>query len=53
MSRIIVVFLGHGHTFGTLDDITKELSPKVQELAPTGCTNYDTIPFMTAGGDIG
>ena len=53
MSRIIVVMLGHGHTFGTLDDITKELSPKVQELAPTNCANYDTIPFMTAGGDIG
>lgn len=53
MARIIVVFLGHGHTFGTLDDITKELSSKIQELAPTNCSNYDTIPFMTVGNDIG
>ena len=53
MARIIVVILGHGHTFGTLDDITKELSHKIIELAPAGCKNIDKIPFMTAGGDLG
>jgi len=30
-----------------------ELSPKILELAPKGCTNYKEIPFMTVGKDIG
>lgn len=30
-----------------------ELSPKVLELAPSHCSNYKEIPFLTIGKDIG
>lgn len=53
MSRVIVVILGHGHTFGSTEEITKELSPKIIELAPENCSNINEMPFMTAGNDIG
>ena len=31
----------------------EELSSKILELAPQNCTNYDKIPIMSAGEDIG
>ena len=52
-SRIIVIILGHGHTFDKFEEIKSELSPKIIELAPMYCSNLSEIPFMTAGSDIG
>jgi hypothetical protein len=50
---MIIVYLNSGHNFETLDKIKDELSGKILELAPEGCTNKDKIPFMTAGEDLG
>lgn len=52
-SRIIIILLGHGHTFGSLADIQDELTSKILELSPDNCANYDSMPVMTAGSDIG
>lgn len=53
MSRLIVIFLGHGHKFGELKEIQDELNAKILDLSPQGCSNYNEIPIMTAGNDIG
>jgi hypothetical protein len=53
VSRIVLIILGYGHTFGSLEDIQAELSPKIIELSPILCANYYDMPFMTAGNDIG
>jgi len=45
--------LNHGHKFESIETVKNELSPKVLELAPTHCSNYKEIPFLTIGSDIG
>ena len=37
MSRIIVVFMGHGHTFENVDIVKNDLNSKILELAPDNC----------------
>lgn len=53
MSRLIIIFLGHGHVFPDLKAVQDELNAKILDLSPQGCSNYNDIPIMTAGGDIG
>ena len=50
---MIVIFLGHGHTFSSLEDVKNELGPKILELTPALCNNYEEVPVMAAGEDIG
>ena len=52
-ARLIVVFLGHGHKFESMQEIQDELNSKILELSPENCSNYSSIPIMTAGEDIG
>mmetsp|Transcript_9314 Transcript_9314/g.15703 ORF Transcript_9314/g.15703 Transcript_9314/m.15703 type:complete len:417 (-) Transcript_9314:351-1601(-) len=52
-SRIVMIFLGHGHKFDSLKSIQDELNSKILELAPRPCANLKQIPIMTAGDDIG
>lgn len=52
-SRLIIITLNHGHKFESIETVKNELSPKVLELAPSPCTNYKEIPFLTIGKDIG
>ena len=52
-SRLILIFLGHGHTFKSLVDVKDELSSKILELTPALCNNYEELPVMAAGEDIG
>ena len=37
--RLAIVHLNRAHTYGTLDSIIAELSPKVKDLAPKGIPN--------------
>lgn len=53
VSRLIVIFLGHGHKFDSLKEVQEELNGKILDLAPGGCSNISQIPIMTAGEDIG
>ncbi len=52
-SRLIVVTLNHLHKFGTIEDIQKELSPKIMSLVPEDCVNRDKIPYLKIGDNIG
>jgi hypothetical protein len=52
VSRLVMVMLGHGHNIGNMKEVSDELSPKILELAPEGCTT-NPIPIMSAGEDIG
>ena len=52
-ARCVIVFLGHGHKFTSLDAVQEELNAKILELAPLMCANYDKIPIMSAAADIG
>ena len=47
------MLLGFGHKFNDLKEVQDELNSKFLDLSPNGCTNYDKIPIMTAGDDIG
>jgi len=53
VSRLIIVLLGFGHKFSSLQEVQDELNSKFLDLSPQGCKNYDKIPIMTAGEDIG
>ena len=53
VSRLVVIFLGHGHKFDSLKEVQDELNAKILDLAPGGCSNINHIPIMTAGEDIG
>lgn len=48
-----MIFLNHGHTFIDIEAVKLELSPKILDLAPRGCSNFKEIPFLTVGKDIG
>jgi hypothetical protein len=52
-SRLVLVFLGAGHVFESLDVVKEELNSKILELSPNLCSNYNKIPFMSLGEDIG
>jgi hypothetical protein len=48
-----MIFLNHGHKFSDIEAVKSELSPKILDLAPRGCSNFKEIPFLTVGKDIG
>lgn len=41
VSRIVIVLLGHGHVFESLDIVKDELNAKILELAPDFCSNMN------------
>ncbi|EEF44186.1 S-adenosylmethionine-dependent methyltransferase, putative [Ricinus communis] len=51
-ARLIMVILDSSHTSSTMDDIQKDLSPLVKQLAPGEGDNGAQIPFMMAGDGI-
>jgi len=38
-ARLVIVVLGRGHKYATLQQIQDELSPKVMDLCPSDCSN--------------
>lgn len=40
VSRLVIVFLGAGHVFESLDVVKEELNSKILDLSPAGCSNY-------------
>ncbi|XP_050218891.1 uncharacterized protein LOC126669462 isoform X2 [Mercurialis annua] len=51
-ARLIMVILDSSHMNTTMDDIQKDLSPLVKQLAPIEGDNGAQIPFMMAGDGI-
>ncbi|OIW19191.1 hypothetical protein TanjilG_04934 [Lupinus angustifolius] len=51
-ARLIMVFLDNSHTNASMDEIQKDLSPLVKELAPAENENGAQIPFMMASEGI-
>lgn len=51
-ARLIMVLLDTSHSTSSMDDIQKDLSPLVKELAPRNDNNEAQIPFMMAGDGI-
>lgn len=41
VSRLVVIFLGHGHKFDSLKEVQDELNAKILDLAPGGCSNIN------------
>ena len=52
-SRLIILFLGHGHKFVDLEAVKAEISSKIIDLTPERCSNLKEIPFLTCGSSIG
>ena len=48
-----MINLGNGHKFSGMDEVQNELTEKIIDLAPDGCSNMKQIPIMSAGDDIG
>ncbi|CAL9184938.1 unnamed protein product [Musa hybrid cultivar] len=51
-ARLIMIFLNSSHTGASMDDIQKDLSPLVRNLAPGKADDEARIPFMMAGDGI-
>ncbi|OVA06229.1 Methyltransferase type 11 [Macleaya cordata] len=51
-ARLIMVFLDARHTHASMDDIQKDLSPLVKDLAPGEHDNGSEIPFMMANDGV-
>uniref|UniRef100_A0A131XCJ8 Putative spermine/spermidine synthase n=1 Tax=Hyalomma excavatum TaxID=257692 RepID=A0A131XCJ8_9ACAR len=51
--RVIVVHLCREQNYVDLDQVKKELSSKVMELAPASYVKGNQVPFMTTGDDVG
>ncbi|URD73342.1 Methyltransferase domain [Musa troglodytarum] len=51
-ARLIMIFLDSSHTGSSMDDIQKDLSPLVRNLAPGKADDEARIPFMMAGDGI-
>ncbi|XP_061372996.1 uncharacterized protein LOC133315400 isoform X1 [Gastrolobium bilobum] len=51
-ARLIMVFLDASHTNASMDEIQKDLSPLVKQLAPAENENGAQIPFMMASEGI-
>lgn len=51
--RVIVVHLCREQNYLCLDQVKKELSSKVMELAPASYVPGQMVPFMTTGEDVG
>jgi hypothetical protein len=50
--RLAVVHLSRHHSYGDLNTIIEELSPKVNELAPKGLPSNYKIPLLSMGPDV-
>ena len=53
IGRLIVVALGRGHDFESMEAIQKELSPRMLELAPADLPKDQPFPFFGVGQDVG
>ncbi|XP_059306195.1 uncharacterized protein LOC132057556 isoform X1 [Lycium ferocissimum] len=51
-ARLIMIFLDSSHSDASMDDIQKDLSPLVMQLAPGDSDDEAQIPFMAAGDGI-
>ncbi|PON31454.1 Methyltransferase type [Parasponia andersonii] len=51
-ARLIMVLLDSSHANASMEDIQKDLSPLVRQLAPGEGDNGAQIPFLTAGDGI-
>ncbi|XP_024026102.1 methyltransferase-like protein 13 [Morus notabilis] len=51
-ARLIMVLLDSSHANASMEDIQKDLSPLVRQLAPKNDDNRAQIPFMTTGDGI-
>ncbi|KAJ6314990.1 hypothetical protein OIU78_018469 [Salix suchowensis] len=51
-ARLIMIIMDSSHTNANMDDIQKDLSPLVKQLAPGKDDNSAQIPFMMAGDGI-
>ena len=47
MARLVIVILGRGHTYESLDQIKEELNPGIISLMPEDCSNAQNIPYMS------
>ena len=48
MARLVIVILGRGHTYDSLDKIKEELNPGIVSLTPPDCTNKTEIPYLSS-----
>ena len=46
-ARLIIVILGKGHKYESLNQIKEELNPKILDLTPPDCTNVAQIPIFS------
>ncbi|CAA3007391.1 methyltransferase 13 [Olea europaea subsp. europaea] len=51
-ARLVMILLDSSNSNGSMDDIQKDLSPLVKQLAPGDCNNGAQIPFMAASDGI-
>lgn len=51
-ARLIMIIMDSSHNNASMDDIQKDLSPLVKQLAPGKDDNSAQIPFMMAGDGI-
>lgn len=47
MSRLVIVILGRGHQYESLDKIKEELNPGIISLKPADCSNASNIPYLS------
>ena len=47
MSRLVIVILGRGHKYESLDQIKEELNGQIIALMPQTCQNSGNIPYMS------
>jgi hypothetical protein len=47
MTRLVIVILGRGFTYESLDKIKEELNPGVISLMPSDCANAGQIPYLS------
>jgi hypothetical protein len=52
MARLVIVILGKGHKYESLDLIKEELNSQIIALIPENCQNADSIPYMSTGKTI-
>lgn len=48
MARLVIVILGRGHVYESLDQIKEELNPGIVSLTPADCTNKAEIPYLSS-----
>ncbi len=48
----MIVVLGRGHKYTSLQQIQDELSPKVMDLCPSDCANREKIPFLSTNTQL-